>query len=172
MAQLEAPLIQIHGSPRYDLMACNIVINTVNNWSKYKTKLNLSDKETEKLYKLVKSELMINAKEVEGKNGLNLQFSKKIESSLFNNLLRQFINDFKLCTKCSTPELVDNRCNACGFIKEDKLKEKEEIKVKPKMLSKAEKDALKVEKERLEQEEKEKKKPKRKPKNENIIDLE
>jgi len=169
MAQLEAPLIQLPGSPRYDLMACNINIDYIANWSKYKAKLNLSEKEAAILYKLVKSKLLVNAKEIEAKNGLSLQFSKKLDSSIFNGLMRQFINEHKICNKCSTPELVDNVCKACGYcrVKNDEHI-KDDIKDRHKMLSKAEKDALKIEKERLEQEEKDKKKPKRKPKNENI----
>jgi len=170
MAQLLPPLIQLPGLSRYDLMACSINIDHIANWSKIKNKLKLSDKETEKLYKSIKATLMINAKEEETKNGINLKFSKKTDSESFNGLLRQFIIDFKICKKCSTPELVDNNCNACGFNSIAKSEKSDDQKPKVKLLSKAEKDAIKAEEKRLEMEEKEKKKPKRKQKNKEDID--
>jgi hypothetical protein len=166
------PLIQIFGSPRYDLPACQINIDSIN-WSKYKTKLNLTDKETEKLYKLVKAKLLVNVKEIEGKNGILLKFSKKIDDKSFNDLMREFINDFKMCPKCATPELSDGSCNACGnktdVYKEDKSKDIN-VTEKNKLLSKAEKQLLKEEKAQLEKEEKEKKKPNRR-KNKEYVEL-
>jgi len=163
MTDLLPPLIQIFGSPRYDLAACNINIDSIQNWTKYKTKLNLSAKETEKLYKLVKAKLAINAKEIEGKNGISLKFNKKLDDKTFNDLLRFFINDVKMCPKCKTPELCDGSCNACGYTTDDASlnQSKEDAKPKIKLLTKADKQALKEEKERFEKEEKEKKKPKR-----------
>ena len=165
------PLIQIPGKDRYDLAFCNIDIDNVKNWSKYKTKLNMSNQECEYLYKLIKSKLMVNVKEVEGKNGLILHFAKKIDSESFNDLLRQFIVHHKICSKCLTPELVDNMCKACGFSQSEHAIQVVAEKSKPTMLSKSEKDAIKAEKKREKLEKLEKKKPNRKKKKDLDLDL-
>lgn len=156
--QILPPLIEIHGMNRYDLPAIHINMDCILNWLKYKKKIGLSDKESEKLYKLIKTTLNINAKEVESKNSINLQFSKSIEDEPFNNVLRQFIINFKICSKCKTPELNDNICKACGFnfniiSKPDVKHIDKDLEPKQQILSKATKKLLK-----------EKKQPKRKQK--------
>ena len=114
MNNINLPLIEIVGLLRYDLPACIVTVDTINNWSKYISKLNLTKLEKEKLFKLVKSELNVTVKEIVGKNGIQLKFSKLIDDVIFNNLFRNFINSYKICKKCNTPELIDMICNACG----------------------------------------------------------
>jgi translation initiation factor 2 beta subunit (eIF-2beta)/eIF-5 len=124
------PLIEIVGLSRYDLPACIVTVDMINNWSKYLSKLNLTKLEKEILYKLIKSELNASVKEINGKNGIMLKFSKLIDSEIFNNLFRKFINNHKICTKCNTPELIDMICNACGTNLNDLNKKDKNKKIK------------------------------------------
>jgi len=113
---LLAPLINIIGMSRYDLPAIDIKVNIITNWLRIKNKLNLSNDETINLIKLIKNKLYINAFEEKSKSTINFKFSKNIDNKAFNDLLRDFINEFKICKKCKCPEVVNNKCEACGYI--------------------------------------------------------
>jgi hypothetical protein len=111
---LEPPLINIAGMSRYDLPACKITNNKIQNWKYVKDKINLSEKEQEKFYRSINNTQRVKATENKSPSSIILEFNKKIDQSEFNTILRNFINVNKICSKCRCPELVDSKCNACG----------------------------------------------------------
>ena len=118
---LQTPLINIVGMSRYDLPALTVLTDTVKDWQKFKNKVKLTDKEFQILVKSIKSRLYVSSIETNTKNMTSLKFSKAVDSIVFNNILRDFINNNKICKKCRCPEVVDYKCDACGFVSIDFL---------------------------------------------------
>ena len=111
----EAPLISILGRTRYDLPACTVNGRNVSNWNKVKHKLNLTSNEQSLLFKLFKSKYQMSLKEKVNSATTCLESNKSLDSLVFNNFMREFIDKYKMCKKCGNPELCDGICKACGF---------------------------------------------------------
>ena len=139
------PLVNIVGMNRYDLPACTINAKQVANWQKIKNKLQLSEDETEDLFKLFKTKLHITVKENITSSSATISLSKDTSNEGFNNVIRDFIKTRKICSRCKCPELINYKCNACGHQIEMQLETKES-KVEKKGMSKQERRAKKVEK--------------------------
>jgi len=147
-------ILRLPGLSRYDVPDLEVKTNVVNNWQKYKQKLNLSANECKEIYNNVKKLYNIKCEEDKTKSsGTNLKFNKPFNSELFNNILRDYINKHKICSNCNVPELIDLKCNACGFCVNDVPGAGAGVPVavasdtKEARLSKQEKRALKVAKE-------------------------
>jgi hypothetical protein len=139
----EAPLINILGRTRYDLSACNVNGRTVSNWNRVRQKLNLTDDEQSMLLKQFKSQFSVSLKEKVTSSSTILESNKNLNSIAFNDFMRKFIADNKMCNKCNNPELVNGTCIACGFSGKHIDVTTEEISDKKK-LTKQEKRALKI----------------------------
>lgn len=108
-------ILNLPGLSRYDVHNCIIVGNQIHNWQHTKSKLQLTDEEVNKLYKEFKKEFNAYAKEQQTKNGVILTFTKNIIQDDFNNFMRKFITNYKICKNCNMPELLDGNCNACTY---------------------------------------------------------
>lgn len=111
----EAPLISILGRTRYDLPACSVNGRIVSNWNKVKNKLNLTDNEQTLMFKIFKSKYQLALKEKINTSSTCLEANKALNSIIFNNFMREFIDNYKICKQCSNPELCNYVCKACGF---------------------------------------------------------
>ena len=146
--ELDRPLINILGMSRYDLPACIINNNIISNWKRAKDKLCLTYTEHKLLMKQIKTSLGIDLTEHESGSGLTLKLNKSVSNQQFNDNLRNFINDHKICKKCKCPELRDGNCNGCGFITNKLDDNKPNINDK-KTLTKQEKRILKIKAQQL-----------------------
>lgn len=153
--ELEAPLINILGMSRYDLPACTINNNTINNWKRVTEKLCLTHTEKNILMKQMKTSMGIVLTEQISSSGIILKFNRTILGKDFNNILRNFINTYKICKKCKCPELRDGNCNSCGFKISNKLDDDNKNTNDKKILTKQEKRAQKVKTQQLKDSKKE-----------------
>lgn len=104
-------ILQITGSSRYDIQALKLNKLTILNWTRFKTKINLSESEFNILKSIIKRSYHGCNMTINGNNAI---LTKEIEQSAFNLLLTNFIKEHKICSKCKYPELYDNICNGCG----------------------------------------------------------
>jgi len=107
-------IIQIEGNERYDVPNCVVNSTYIDKWNKIKEKISLTPEEIKEFYKILKNNFHCNVYEKQTKSGNKLFFSKSVKSIDFNNLLRQFVNKYKICTYCNKPEIINGVCQSCG----------------------------------------------------------
>src|SRR2546427_505423 len=104
-------LYENKSNPRYDISYLSVFENKVSNWKWFKIVMKMSKNETDLLSRTLRNKFHLSMEEQDN----YLLFEKPISSLIFNEVLKKFIDDNKVCPSCHLPEVIDHRCRSCGF---------------------------------------------------------